>query len=295
MPWLVVVLVGHLANAGSFVINKTLLAKEMTHPVVYTAQVGVLSAVVLLLIPFDVHWISSRAMMMGALSGITFAFALFTFFSALRRGETTRVVPLLGALIVLLTIIFSYFLLNEILLPKQWWGVVLLLVGGFIISGEGLGSSKARLDNRTLSFIVVAAISFALSSATLKVVFNEVGVVNGFFWTRIFQVVAVLPLLFLPLVRRSFSSREKQRPPVLFYVGQVLGAVGFLLVAWGIALAPQVSVVNALQGIQYGFLFIVIIALNIWRPGIIREQLTPAIVRQKVFALILLSIGLALV
>lgn len=295
MPWIFVVLIGHLANAGAFVVDKALLTKGMRHPVVYVTQISMLSSVVLLLIPFGVSWISVFTLSLAAVSGVTFVIGMYAFFSALQRGETTRVVPLLGAFIVLLTIVFSFLLLGETLAPRQWIGIVLLLIGGFLISGEGRKSIKAKLDTKTLLFVMLSAAGFALSSAALKGVFNGVGVVNGFFWTRLFQVLVVFPLFLHPIVRRSFSRKSGQHPPPLFYFGQTMGAIGFLLVAYGIALAPQVSVVNALQGIQYGFLFLLILLLGVWRPGLIREQLTPSIIRQKVFALMLLSAGLVFV
>ncbi|MBU2575664.1 hypothetical protein KKF64_01050, partial [Patescibacteria group bacterium] len=72
------------------------------------------------------------------------------------------------------------------------------------------------------------------------------------------------------------------------------GALGFVLVNYSISLA-SVSLVNAMQGAQYAFLLLMIILLAKKFPKIMSEKLTGAVLAQKIFAIILISIGIGLI
>jgi len=66
-----------------------------------------------------------------------------------------------------------------------------------------------------------------------------------------------------------------------------VGAGAFILQNWAIALAglAYLSIINALQGVQYVFLFIL-------TGLILKEGLSKKVILQKFFAIILIGIGL---
>lgn len=295
-----VVLAGHLSNAGAFVIDKILLQKTLRHPTVYVFYIGLLGILAFGLLPFGKFTVlSAHVIVQSAISGAAFMAALLCFFTALQKGETTRVVPLFGALIPIWTIIFAYLFLGERLWGFEWYGVALLIVGAFLISYEPSLAPTAITKSLVL-LIILAAGLFAISSTMLKAVFTSTDFINGFLWTRLFAFLSVLPLAFYAPVRSSvfYSSAANQpteRPNVLFFVGQALGSFGFLLLAWGTKLAPRVSIVNALQGVQYAFLFLLILVLSNFAPRLIKESLSPAVIVQKTIAILILALGLVLV
>src|SRR3989338_5229380 len=298
MYWLFVVLGGHLSNAGAFVIDKVLLQKTMKYPSVYVFYIGVLGLLAFILLPFSrFSLMPNYLMLQAAVSGVTFMVALLGFFTVLQREEATRVIPFFGGLIPVWTLAFAAVFLGERLSSHEWWGVILLIVGAVLISYEPDGGS-GTMSWRLAALIALSAGCFALSSTLLKAVFNGTSFLNGFLWTRLFASLAVLPLLLLPATRGAVVGRGESGaslPSALLFIGQTLGALGFVLLAWGTNLAPRVTIVNALQGVQYALLFIFVVLLHAWRPGLIPEHLSPAIVTQKVSALALLSIGLVLV
>lgn len=299
MLWLIVVLAGHLSNAGAFIIDKILLQKTLRHPTVYVFYIGMLGIFAFVLLPFgNFVWAPVHVIMQSALSGFTFMAALWCFFTALQKSETTRVVPFFGALIPIWTLIFAAVFLGEWLNGREWYGIALLVVGAILISYEP--SPAATAITRTLAALIIfAAGLFAFSSTMLKAVFNSTEFINGFLWTRLFAFLSVLPLLLLPSTRavvlnaRTRSGAE--RPTPLFFVGQAMGAIGFVFLAWGTQLAPRVTIVNALQGIQYAFLFLLVLVMARFSPRLIKEPLSTAIIVQKTIAILILAAGLMLV
>ncbi|OGL86096.1 hypothetical protein A3I40_01890 [Candidatus Uhrbacteria bacterium RIFCSPLOWO2_02_FULL_48_12] len=300
MPWLMVVLAGHLSNAGAFVIDKILLQKTLRHPTVYVFYIGVLGILAFALLPFGKFSVpSAHVIVQSAVSGVTFMAALLCFFTALQKGETTRVVPLFGALIPIWTLIFASIFLGEWLWGSEWYGIILLIVGAFLISYEP--SFAPTAITKSLALLIVAAAGlFALSSTMLKAVFIGTDFINGFLWTRSFAFLSVLPLAFYSPVRSSIfhsagASQPAERPNVLFFIGQAMGSLGFLLLAWGTKLAPRVAIVNALQGVQYAFLFLLILMISSFAPRLIKESLSPSVIVQKTIAILILAAGLVLV
>ncbi|MDP1709666.1 MAG: hypothetical protein Q8L21_02155, partial [Candidatus Komeilibacteria bacterium] len=79
----------------------------------------------------------------------------------------------------------------------------------------------------------------------------------------------------------------------LFLFGQVAGAMSFVLVNYAISLA-SVTLVNALQGLQYVFLLIMVLLLAKWYPRVLSEHLKGWTLVQKIAAILLIGAGLIL-
>jgi hypothetical protein len=75
-----------------------------------------------------------------------------------------------------------------------------------------------------------------------------------------------------------------------------MGALANILQNWAIALSPlvYVSLINALQGIQYAFLLIFTVFISLKFPKILKEEIKSQILIQKIFAIFLIIIGLAI-
>ena len=78
----------------------------------------------------------------------------------------------------------------------------------------------------------------------------------------------------------------------LFIFGQTSGALSFILVNYTIAVSASVALVNALQGLQYIFLLIIVFSLS-WRfPNLLEEKITPSVLIKKIIATALIIGGL---
>lgn len=101
-------------------------------------------------------------------------------------------------------------------------------------------------------------------------------------------------LLLVNKYRQSIFNNLKaggQQIKFIFLLGQALAGISFLLINYAIALG-SVTLTNALQSLQYVFLFLLIIFLSKKYPLIIHEKFNTKIIFQKLIAIIFIGLGL---
>ncbi len=306
MTWFLLALIGHLANGVAFIIDKVLLGSAFRRSATYAGLVGALSVLVVFAIPWMGRWPVGGEWIGPLLSGATFVLALWAFFAALSRAEASRVVPIVGSLIPILTLVGSYLFLNERLADQTILGFVILIIATIILSGGG----KGRLNQQTVWIAVLSAMLFAFSTITGKAAYDSLGFLEGFIITRLGAVAISIFILcvldreagreFLSILRSTNkkTSKKNKQPgkgsAILALVGQSLGAVGFLFVQWAISKGSP-TIVNSMQAVQYAILLIVGLALRKRAPKLLGEDVSSNILMVKVGALILTAIGMALI
>ncbi|MBU2613590.1 EamA family transporter [Patescibacteria group bacterium] len=303
MTWFIYAIIGHLANGAAFIIDKALLSTAFKRSATYAGMVGILSSLVLVAIPWVPSWPAGLMLLVAIVSGATFIFALHTFFAALARGEASRVVPIVGSLIPILTLVGTATFLGERLALRHLIGFALLIVATIILSSSG-GRGKPTRD--AVLFGVLSAFLFALATVTGKAVYDTAGFLSGFITTRIAAAATAIILITLvdPIAGREVWSmirpkdakarKRTGRAAMFAVVGQSLGAVGFLFVQIGVA-RGSAAIVNALQAVQYAFLVIVAFALRRRAPQLLKERFDRSATILKVLALIITAVGLWLV
>lgn len=296
MNWLYIGLIAYFLNAISFVIAKIMLTDLIPNPWVYTFFVSFLGIIVAVLLPFS-FFAPSLAVVLAALaSGITYTFALLVFYKLLYKEEASQVVPLTGGMTPIFVFAMAFFALGELLSTNQIIGFILIVVGGFIVSHEeSLKERVAHMGVKLFWGAVLSAVLFAASQVLVKFVFNNDTFINGFMW-RGFGAVLGASLLLIPRKPRKaiFGSFKPSnvKTGFIFVAGQVAAALSFVLVNYAFSLGP-VSLVNALSGIQYAFLFGFIVFLSKKYPKLLKEPLKPGIVRQKIWSIVLITAGVA--
>lgn len=292
--WLIVSLVGYLLNAIATLVSKWLLIKDLPHPVVFTFYIGALNLLALVLIPFGFYYPGILEVLTALGSGVAFGLGLYLINKALTKDQVSQVAPMVGGLQPIFVLAFAWWFLPEVLVVKQYLGIALLIAGSVLIALE---IGRRRIFTESLPLIMLSSVFFGFSYATLKLVYIQQDFVSGFVWTRIGTFLFVL---FLVAVTRSWKLVAKDLKgsgkPVagLFLFAQIAGALSFVLIAYAISIGP-VTVINALQGIQYVFLFFLIFILIKKQPKLLDEPLTKKIIIQKIIAIILIITGLALV
>ena len=76
--------------------------------------------------------------------------------------------------------------------------------------------------------------------------------------------------------------------------GQLCGGGGAILLQYAIFLG-SVTLVNAMQGVQYIFVFFLVVLFTTTLPKLIKEKFTKELVIQKVIAILIIGIGLYLI
>jgi uncharacterized membrane protein len=306
--WFVVAVVGHLANASSFIIDKILLRKSFRRPATYAGIVGATGALAVVLFPFGVAIPDAWGWFWMILSGTTFVVSLLLFFGALAAGEASRVVPIIGSLIPVLTLIGTSTLFGERLSTNQLIGFALLVASTIILAG---GAAHTRMSRNAIILAVTSAALFAVSSVAAKAGYDGYGFVTSFTWSRLAGVVAAVAILIWdPKAEKEFAEAvhphgvhghaptaakvERGHKAVwAFVIGQSLGALGFLGVQIALSLGSA-ALVNALQAVQYVLLVAVALLLRN-KAHLLGEDLTHRTIMRKLFAIFVVGVGLWLV
>lgn len=292
MNWIPIAILAYLANAGAALTDKFLLKRLIPHPAVYAFFVSLMGGIMVLAAPFVLEDAPTAVMAASFLSGITFTGALFLFYTALKKNEASRVVPLVGSMTPLFVLIFARLFLGETLAASQLAGFALVVAGTAVLAEEG---TKGRLAAAAVWFGVGAALLFAVSNVAVKFVYLSHPFASGLVWRGLGGVAAALLLFLIPINHRRII-REIKDPAVetgkVFFLGQGFAAVGFLLVNYAFSLGP-VSLVNALSGVQYAFLFLATLFFSRFAPKVAKESLAPREVIVKGAGIVCVGAGLA--
>ena len=299
MNWLLITISSYLILAIVSLVDKYLLTSSIPNPKVYTFYVGTLGILVLLIAPFIGFYIPEISqIILSLLTGAIYIYALFWFFKSLRLFETSRVVPAIGGMTPLFSFGLIYILSSgkEILSFPEIIAFILLIFGSILITLE----RKKLITFKSLRFSVLTAFLFSLGLVLVKYVYLAQPFWNAFIWMRIGGFLLALGFfIFAPEIKKEIFQKREYSPKkttVIFLSNQAAGAGANILQNWAIFLAPliYVPIINALAGTQYLFLFIFAIFLSLKFPKIIKEEVSKAIILQKIIAILLIGAGLVL-
>lgn len=296
MIWLPIIIFAYLIFAVTSLIDNYLLAGP-PNPKSYSFYVGMLGMAVLVLAPLVGFSIpTTPQLLLALLAGVIYILALFWFFKGLEHFEPSTIVPAIGGMLPLFTFTLVYFFSRgeAVLGVKELFAFALLILGSFLITFE-----RKKISFRSLKISIVAAFLFALVFVLSKYVYLEQPFWSGFIWMRIGGFLAALCFLLTKAVREEIFLKKftfQKKTGTLFLFNQGMGAGGFILQNFAIALAGLAFLpfINALQGVQYVFLFLIIIFLARKFPRIVEERLTKKNILQKVISIALIGLGLVI-
>ncbi|MEO6077334.1 MAG: hypothetical protein ABIP54_00930 [Candidatus Andersenbacteria bacterium] len=159
---------------------------------------------------------------------------------------------------------------------------------------------------------ILAGLLFAAYFAITKYIYSNVsGQFFGIFLTtRLAEAVLAIigiGLLVIPdlirnprrkkavdsRLRGNDGKKKKGIIPIIFASNKLFAAGMFLLQTYAISLG-SVSVVNALQGVQYVFVLILAVVVSLFFPKLFTEEISRGTVLQKMLGIMLVSFGVAL-
>lgn len=306
MTWLFITFFAYFFAGSATILDKFLLSsKKVSHPAIYTFYVGLFSCFAFLFIPFGFHVLEKKEILIAVLGGIIYNYGLFALFSAIEKDEASRVMPVVGAVIPVVTYFLSIFLLEENLNVHQFFGVVLLILGGLIISLDF--HKKNRKDKKrkhpffeTFLSSILAGFLLALSYTLFKKLYNQDSFLNVFIWTRGGAMLGALSLfLFSPwrkvilksLKRFKKTKKQDYHHGILFALAKSTAGLSSFLLNLAFSLG-SVTVVNALIALQYSYIFILEIFLAAQWPKVFKVKRDSASLIQKSIAIVIISLGL---
>jgi len=333
MSWILVAIISYFLIALEIILDKFLLSsKRVSHPAIYAFYSGLLSlAALAIFFPFGFHSISFAKIWPYLLAGAVFTYGILNLFFALNKSEASKVTPVAGAVIPIVTFFLSIFFLDERLGKIQIIGVIVLILGGLLISFDlPIGVNPITLSRinkffpihflNSLIFVkgdgaskqkvfagfwhtILAGILLAAAFTAFKHFFERDNFINVFIWTRLGLFLGALSLLFFPLWRQAIvASLKKFKKPrqgetrtgVLFVVNKCLGGTGSILANYAISLG-SVIIVNALVSVEYIFVFLFGLLFSFWLPKVFEERGAFWDVAQKIGAIIIITFGIILI
>ncbi len=315
--WLLISISSYFINAGVYVADKFLLSKKIHSSTTYAFYVGIWSIFNFFLL-FFAPWIPSfQEFCLDIFGGLLFLLTLIFWYKALHQSEATRVVPIVGALVPVFSFLLSYVFLGEVLGERQFLAFLVLIAGGVLISvkttrlyyykevahrfldifGNALGGIHAhyRPARRLLLNSVFAAFLFAAYYVLMKYIYTTQPFIGSFVWSRLGTFIGVIIIFMMPMYRKKILEyrhhAKKPRSLSFFITVRLFAALAFIMLNWAISLGP-VAMINALQGTQYVFLFLLVLFLSAKYPNVLKEDWGGGVIMQKVIGISLVILGL---
>jgi uncharacterized membrane protein len=301
VTYLPVTAIAYLLNAVSVTIDKFLLNKQIPNPLIYVFYFSLVSCGALVLLPFAALpslWI----FILASSSTLLWTLGAYFMFKALQTGQISRVIPVIGTLIPL--ILLGVGLFQGTVSNYEGYAIGALVLGLVFLT---LFDWKGGIDKKEIWFEVLSSIFFAVSYIVLRMAYEGSNFWTVFVYSRPILIPVGIILLILPVSRKIILQAKKpheqaQKIPYwkrmlqsgavwLFGAGQVAAGASQLLLTFAISLANP-AVVNALQGVQYIFLFIGNIFLSKKYPHIFKENTSPSVMVFKVAGIICVCAGL---
>ena len=116
MTWLIITLIASVIIGSVGVFDKMLLKRRgFSDPWVYAFWLGILGVGALALVPFGVVVLPLKIMALAFVAGAIFLLAAFFFLWALRDGEASEALPIIGGLTPVATYSFGLWILHDTL------------------------------------------------------------------------------------------------------------------------------------------------------------------------------------
>jgi len=255
MSYLPVTILAYFLNALAVTTDKFLLNKFIPDPLSYVFYFSLYSLSAILLLPFT-HIPGFYVFFLASSSTLLWTLGAYFMFKALKIGQVSRVVPLIGALTPLFLFLHASFFATITI--NQSWAVGFLIIGLILLARKDL---KGRINIKEIIFILLSSLLFAVSYISLREAYLKMDFLTVLAWSRLILLPLGATLLIIPSLRKKiFTSNGlkvnfKSKLGALFMAGQLAGGSAQLLLTYSISLESP-ALINSLQGIQYVFLII---------------------------------------
>ncbi|MDD2758199.1 MAG: EamA family transporter [Patescibacteria group bacterium] len=295
--WLIVALAGFTIGAVVNILDKYVLAKTISKPVVFVFYSTIFALIFFLLTPLAGGLVGLFDYAVAVLAGVCFVAGLWALYIGTQTSEVSHIGPLSGAVIPIFTLILSKIIFTENFSSNQIIAITLLVLGSLSISMEK--SAKNNGFHRGLAWGILSGFLWAIFAVASKYLYNTYDFFTGFVWSQGMVGAAAALLLLSPAVRHTFARSDKTsadkngKKIALVVFDKFLGLVSLILVQYAVALG-SVTLVYALAGVQYALLVIFVFLLSKFIPKFFKEDYARLELAQEFFAVLLIAVGLAL-
>lgn len=283
---LLFVVIAQFLNAIVAVLDKHII--KNSKPVVYAFYVSILSGIAIIMVPFGIVSIPDPIIIYLSLAaGICYLASILFLYDSLRISLPSEVIPVVGAVSAVSTFGFSYWILG-VLLPDDFLLAFTLLILGMLFI------SHFEFTKKSFVYVVLSGVFFGASTVIIKKIFTlDDSFANGFFWSRMANVVVAMLLLLWPNNLKAIKKDLHHSPTKGKFVilnNKLLAGLAFICILFAIKLG-DVSLVNALSSLQYVFLLILSLIFYKKIPGHFSKMKYKDEMIHKIFSTALIILG----
>ncbi len=288
-----VAIVSHGMIGFSLLWDKVLLKRPSTQNLLsYVFWMGAMSVLgaIVGVFGFSAPKAGIIALAMG--SGALELLALYFYYLALKRGEASESLAIMGGFSPVATAAFGIPILGHAWGHAGPLGFLLMVAGGFLMF-----LAEKLPYKRMLPPVLMGSVFYGLVNVLQKKVFEEAGFVSGFVFIALGMFVASLGLLApRPWRRQIFENTGSAEPSSRFwyFVNRFANGLGAFGIYYAISLANPAEV-DAISAIRYVIIFLGAWWMTTYRPDWLKEDFSRRVLIAKVIATALVGIGIALV
>ncbi len=294
--WVLFIVIGQFLYAISVLIDRFIVTKKVvSKPIVYAFYVNFLSIFAIGALPFGVTIPSAWTLFLSLIAAVSYTASIFLLYESLQNSNTSEVVPVIGGVSAISAFLLSYTLLGAVLPGHFIAGFIILTIGMLLIS-------HFRFTARSFVFLAGSGFFFGLSTVLIKMLFATTSLIDGFFWSRMANVLIALLLLLIPTVYKAVhhdhtrhkTPQGRQNGPskkaLLILGNKIIGGLGFIFVLLAIK-EGNAAIINALTATQYIFLLIFALFFGKLLPEYFEEKIHKHEFLHKSLATALIVLG----
>jgi len=287
-----IAIIAHGMIGISLVWDKVLLKRRGTQNLFsYVFWLGAISIFGLLLIPFGYKTPTLDVIGFAVAAGAADLAASLFYYAALKRGQASDALAVMGGFAPVATAIFSHLLLRKQAEGMQLIGFAIMCTGGFVM----FFSERFQLRKLVPPMLMAAAL-FGLANVLEKMAYNQTNFVSAYVWFTIGTFVGSVSLLIPPSWRKQIfqsSGGAESRSKFWYFVNRFVAGVGSFLVVYAIS-RTYPDLVSAISGVRYAIIFLGALLLTEFRPQWLKEDFQGLQLITKVVGTCLVIAGVAI-
>lgn len=286
MWWIILTLLSAITITSVNLIDKHIVTTEVKDPFLTMVISG--STTFSLFIIFSLFFprtsLSQAEMLAGLIAGVIYSTGLWFYYFTLSKEEVSRAAPAFTTM-PLFVLPFGYLFFGEIFTTLKYAGIV-LIVGGAVILSVKESVKELKFDKLMLVALFTGFL-FGIRSVFIKSATLDASIWSVLPWIGLGGVAtsAVVFAFHHPHIRK------KSQEGVHHLIGKgFLAALGSGFLFAAISIGP-VSLVTALFSIQPLFVFVSAVALSLYHPKFLKEEISEGIIIQKTVATLAVVLG----
>jgi uncharacterized membrane protein len=259
----------------------------------YVFWIAILSCFGFVFFFFDFTMPDIKTLGLIFFAALSFILMLLSYYEVLSRGEASEAAPVVGGFAPLATYILGSFFVMSKLNTSEVIAFSLLILGGFIL----FFAERANLKE-LLPWTILAALFTASTNILEKMVFDHTAnFATGYALMKTATFLMGILMLVIPQLRKNILTSSKKTSVnnrILYFGNRALAGVGALLIFYAIKLERNPAIIESINGFRYVVVFILAFVLTKFLPSLIKEDMRPGKIIEKITATLLIVTGLAM-